>query len=476
MNNKASRLLQRYLSAIETGKEPYFDVDEIDELLGGFEDDDDYSYYKDVLVLGLKLHPGNTDLQLRKCRYYILLEDYDKALALIESIARVHDAEADKLRLECYCLTKQYDKIVEHTEDLIQGDCDYTEDIFEHIAPILSDLEMDNEARDFLRRGMALFPDNLVLKEEKCFYLEEDGRIDEAIALCNELIDKDPYSYEYWFSLGRLYSLKAEYDKAIEVLDFASACDDSDPELKLMRAYCFYKNGNYAKAVEMYKTIEPEMEEDIKPFLADCYIMLEDFESAYNQLKSLVDEGKATTDAEVYINFIRCCIETERYNDIAEQLDKANRLFPQNIQVLSFLALAYTKVDRTEDAKDASKRLFDILAQKDSLPLEECEYLFRAGKYLCLNGDFEEAIKYLNEVCRFQPNMPNLHFFLTICHMMSGDIQNFAKHIKHVSSNKMQMFFKDCDIHPGEFTKEEQRVIPPQELTKEFLKDKSNSN
>lgn len=50
-----SRLLQRYLSAREMGKEPYFDADEVDELLGSFEESDNYDYFDEVLALGLKL-------------------------------------------------------------------------------------------------------------------------------------------------------------------------------------------------------------------------------------------------------------------------------------------------------------------------------------------------------------------------------------------------------------------------------------
>ena len=52
-----SRLLQHYLSAKEEGKEPYFDADQIDEMLDSFEDSNDYTYFDEVLALGLKLPP-----------------------------------------------------------------------------------------------------------------------------------------------------------------------------------------------------------------------------------------------------------------------------------------------------------------------------------------------------------------------------------------------------------------------------------
>ena len=45
-----SRLLQRYLTGHQEGKDAYFDADEIDELLDSFEESDDYTYYDEVLA------------------------------------------------------------------------------------------------------------------------------------------------------------------------------------------------------------------------------------------------------------------------------------------------------------------------------------------------------------------------------------------------------------------------------------------
>lgn len=258
--------------------------------MDSFEESDDYKYFDEILALGLKLHPGNIDLQIRQCRFYVYNEDYDSALALIDTIAETDSQDLDLLRLECFCMLDQYDKIVEYTEDIVARDCDYLELAFEYIAPLLSDMEMNKEARDYIKRGIALFPDNLNLKDELCYSLEMEGDIDGAITICNELIDKDPYSHDYWFSLGRLYSIKAEFDKAIEAFDFALTCDDSDPELKILKAYCLYMNENYEKALEVYKEIETDsdMTERIKPLMAECYIKLEDYEGAYSMLRDII--------------------------------------------------------------------------------------------------------------------------------------------------------------------------------------------
>ena len=137
-----SRLLQHYLSAKEEGKEPYFDADQIDEMLDSFEDSNDYTYFDEVLALGLKLHPGNSALQIKKGRQFAYNEDYESALALLENIAETDNQDLDMLKMECYCSLNQYPKVLEITEELITRDCDYLEEVFEYISPILNDLDM----------------------------------------------------------------------------------------------------------------------------------------------------------------------------------------------------------------------------------------------------------------------------------------------------------------------------------------------
>ena len=115
-----SRLLQRYLTGHQEGKDAYFDADEIDELLDSFEESDDYTYYDEVLALGLRLHPGNPDLQIRQCKSYVYNEDYDSALALIESIAETDNQDLDMLRLECYVMQDSYDKVIVACEGKVE--------------------------------------------------------------------------------------------------------------------------------------------------------------------------------------------------------------------------------------------------------------------------------------------------------------------------------------------------------------------
>lgn len=474
-----SRLLQRYLEAHEKGKEPYFDADEFSDLLDSFEESDNYTYFGEVLALGLRLHPGNIDLQIRQCRFYVYKEDYDSALTLIDSIAETDSQELDLLRLECFCMLDQYNKIVEYTEDIAARDCDYLELAFEYIAPLLSDMEMNKEARDYIERGIALFPDNITLKDELCYNLEVEGNIDGAITICNELIDKDPYSHDYWFSLGRLYSIKAEFDKAIEAFDFALTCDDSDPELKILKAYCLYMNENYEKALEVYKDIEfdSEMTERIKPLMAECYIKLEDYEGTYNMLKDIIGKEATANEPTAYINYIRCCTETERDREASKTLLKAVELFPSNVRVLSLLALTYVENGEDKLAIETTERLFHILDQGIDCQPEDYESLFHAGQFLYMKGNIEKALKYYKKVLEVNPDMPYMHLHMAMAYLAKGDMRHFGEHFAQTTPQELIEYLESSGIDFNEVEKQLLgKHIQPEDLTKEFLNNKDNNN
>jgi tetratricopeptide (TPR) repeat protein len=433
-------LLQRYLAACKKGTEVYFDADEIDAILDSFEAKEDFTHYEALLALGQRLHPDNTDLKIRKCKFHLYNEEYRQALDLIESLPGVNSEDADLIRLECYCTLKQYEKAVLYVDELLRTNCEYMEDIFEFLVPVLVDLEMTDEAKDFIERGNRLFPDNPVLKEELCYILETEGNFKQAIHLCNELIDREPYSYDYWFLLGRLYSQTNDFDSAIDAFDFALTCDDSDEELKVLKAYCLFMNENYEKAIEVYSELIAGgvTSGRLNALMAECYIKLDNFEQAYLLLKDIINSQDTSEDEDpefgadetIYVSFIRCCIETDRGAEASQMLIKAADIFPDSVRILSLLALNYLENGKETLALRITRKILQLLGTtQDENEEDEFAKLVSDDKAIFTKENLDKIIRYYKKILQLNPRLS----------------------------------FKN-------------KQIPPEELVKEYLNGKHNRN
>lgn len=478
-----SVLYQRFLDALADGKEAYFDADEVDELMSELEEASNFTYYEDILELGLKLHPDNLDLQVRKCHILVWNQTYDQALELIDSLSETDHEELDMLRMECYAYLKRYDDLFGYLDLLIEKKVDYLERIFESISPMLGN--WDKRAFSYMEIGLELFPDNQFINEDFCYNLENKGQDTErAIKICNKLIDLDPYEYDYWFMLGRLYSVSLQYEKAIEAFDFALACNpSSSPEVRLLKGYCLYMNENYEKAIEVYSELlkEGEVNERIFPFLGDCYIKIEKYEDAYVMLKKIIGKKSYDDDPSVFINMIRCCLETDRKNEAEILLKKANKLFPDNTQILSLQAFQYMKNGEDELAVNTTGKVLDLLNDRIGLDKESSQTLYDTAQTLYLNGEAEKALKYYLQILKAEPNMPYLHLNIALAYLFLGDMEQFHKHYKSISEEEIISFlnqqkydvtFNRIKLSEYAFSKK----IPSDQLILEYLNNKNNYN
>jgi tetratricopeptide (TPR) repeat protein len=302
----------------------YFDADEISDLIDFFDEAEDVEHYEKVLALGQRLHPDNADIKLRSCRSLIYNEHFEEALNLINQldIDGENHLELTLMRLECFCYTERTEEVAAYVEKQRATQPPYLENIYEYLAPIVNGLKSDGVsgyACTFIRQGATLFPRNMTIKEELCYLLEMEDNCEGAVAVCKELLDHDPYSIDYWYMQGRLYLSLNEFEKAIDSFDFALTCDDSEGEIKLLKAYSLYKLESYEKAINIYRDLIDDPEDDTYdssalPLMAECYMHLGEYEIARDIYTELVCnwETPVTGGIPVYQNYLLCCFAAVR--------------------------------------------------------------------------------------------------------------------------------------------------------------------
>jgi tetratricopeptide (TPR) repeat protein len=193
-------------------------------------------------------------------------------------------------------------------------------------------------------------------------------------------------------------------------------------------------NENYQKALEVYSELTDNVDSinHVKAMMAECYIKLDDFDSAYNELKEIINiQTDEALDPSIYINFIRSCVKTDRKVEAARILSKAAHIFPNNVRILSMLALNYLESGKEELAIQITGKILQRLSLADYEKAGNAEYrkLFGDGK----NPALKEALE---------------------------NIEKCYKNILEISP----------DLSP------KNRYIQPEDLSREYLSDKNNSN
>ncbi|MDR1335473.1 MAG: tetratricopeptide repeat protein [Tannerella sp.] len=420
-------ILQRYALMESNGTEMYFDADEIVDLLDHFEEADDFEHYEKVLELGQKLHPENQDIKIRMCRALIYREEYGTALRTIERIGDPDDLELNLLKMECCCALDRFDEVRAFVDEMQAENCEELEDIFEYLAPVMNELSRFDEAGMLLQRGMALFPDNLILKEEYCYYLEMQGQPQQAMSICNELIDADPYSPDYWFMQGRLCLMQGEYDRAVDAFDFALACDDSDVEIKVMKAYCLFMNEHYEKAIEVYLELLSDGQaasRNIQPYLAECYMKSERFEQAYAIFKELLEDTDIARGLALYKNYIRCCLETGRENEANEILPEIAARFPEDLLLLTLQAFVHLVTGEQDEAVEITVHILDLVCQA-SLQGDHMPEMMRSMR--ALGQNVKQLMEEIHRLIEPQVKKSYNPVHRAMGSLIEGDLKRFCR-------------------------------------------------
>ncbi|MEG1543526.1 MAG: CDC27 family protein [Tannerellaceae bacterium] len=477
-----SQLLDRFLFAKKEGKAAYFDADEIDDLLIHFDEDDDNENYAEALTLGLKLHPDNMNLKIKQCRQYLDEEELISAEKMLKTLSDPGNVDLDMVRLEFYTMSNRFCDVMTYTNQLIADDCEYLEDIFEELVPEIEQLGQEKWTLIYLNLGLTLFPNNLELLDNRCFYLESKGQLKEAAQVCNQMIDQNPYSSEYWLMLGHIYSLLADFDKSIEAYDFAITCNESNSEIKMLKAYCLYMNDNLDKAIETYLEVDPNAVRHISipDLVAECYIKQGKYEESYQTVKDRMLEIKASNKCEnetdeTFINYAHACVETGRLHEAAETIETANKLFPKNQRILFLLLMLYMDEHRARDADEIEAELINMYYDKEYKDPNDDENLFQAAQLYFLRGNLRRAAKYYDRILALNSRIPYIRIYAAIAYLSINQTGKFRAQYSLCTDEEIIEYMKRTgvkitkeDLHQ---TQENGMPVPPDIIIRTIYKD-----
>ncbi len=282
-----TQLINRYEQALHSGKIPYFDADEFGDLADYYDSKEDLSTVRKIIDAGLSIHPGNTFLLVKKAKLAVYDGDYENALNILQSSTE-YDFDLYLLKIECYLQLEEYPDAYRLSEELLEKE---DNEPLDHVLAELGFLHVEadcfKEAALYFEESLKYNPDNIeVLSDMAYSYEMLGGDYDNAIVATNKILDIESYTYEAWVNLGKLYSLKEEFEKAIDAFDFALTINDSDHNILKLKAHCLTLMGRPEEAIVIFRDLLSVDPEDTSTLLllAECYQSLEMYDEALESL------------------------------------------------------------------------------------------------------------------------------------------------------------------------------------------------
>lgn len=245
---RLNELAREYEAQRREGKYVYMEPDDLADLCMWYDNNHCPDKADEVMDYALRTYPDVTMLQIEQAYRYLDKGDLDAAIILANQIEDDYTGDLQLLKVRLMIENEEYEK----AEELLNS---YPPDDFDPImmANMFMEAHFSDKAIDWLKKhgqGMEEEEDYMsILMNAYCY----SGKYQEAIEMCEKLIDKDPFSAHYWLSLGRCQLALGEYNKALDACDFSITNDEDMGEAYLTRCNLFALLGNEQKAKENLK-------------------------------------------------------------------------------------------------------------------------------------------------------------------------------------------------------------------------------
>ncbi|MBZ5668715.1 MAG: tetratricopeptide repeat protein [Acidobacteriia bacterium] len=378
----------------------------------------------ELLVKAHKLAPRDTDVIFLMARLSMKQAFYEDAIPLLEEGLKVVPHRPSLLAAlgECYFMMGNVEKAKDTFQTLIQ---------------------VDPSARSYAFMGL-------------CY--RNLGRFDEAQKYLEQGLKVDPHDVSCLYNMGYIASRQGQYDMGEKWLKQALEVDPDYAEALLELANLKMHQKKFEEAVPLLRKCAK-----LHPHPAPVYYRLQaaerelhQTEAAERDLKIFQTLSRDPNPAPAPFQHIFAYLDQradlspqQRTQFDVEQLEKEVKLHSGQPQNLYFLAEAYLKQGRVEDAKQA-------IAQLDQLSQGDFRTTMGVGVLLARYRLYAEAVAHFQEALKSNPNSDDAWYDLADAYFRKRDYANALTAAQHVSGQGQKdasylALLADIFAHLGRF-------------------------
>lgn len=391
-SKNAPPCVQRFEGMLLRNETLFFDVEDFDQIINHYLEQNETRRAKQALDIGFTQHPNSNDLRFCEAQVLMSTGKLNAALSILDQLGRSEPYNVDVLmnKAAIHSQLRDHRRAIEHYKKALELAEEGHDEILLDMSFEHENLEAFDDAIQCLLRAAEINPENDAVLYELAYCYDLAGRNNESIVYFREFTDKYPYAFVAWYNLGNALAIAERIDESNEALELSIAIDERFTSAYFSKARNLLVTGRYDEAVACYRETQTyEGPQAITfSYIGECYEKMERYNEALIHYDQALALDPNWTDAWIGRGVVK-----DLQNKTAEaikDLEIATRIQPDHPDAWYYLANTLGRAAQYERSLQAYTKLNTL----DASHLEG--WMDHADMLLHLKGP-DAAMKKLKE-------------------------------------------------------------------------------
>ena len=298
--------VKRYESMQKKGEFAYFDVDEIENIVNFYVENNRFDKAMDACKSGLQIHPSSSELKLRFAQIYVSRGKWRDALLWLNRCEELSHWNYEYILTKGIVFAmsdntgsavKLFNKALSIMPESEKDEAIFTiADTFENNTGNIS------SAINFLQKGLEQNPSNKDYYFRLAMSYERIGDFKKSIGYYQKFLDFDAFSISGWFNLGLLYNRNGKYEKAVEAYDYVLALESNHYDALFNKANALANAEKYEEAIKVYKTYLNIFDDSLiaQYYIGECYFQIKEYNKALDVFDEILKKDSTVAYDGIY--------------------------------------------------------------------------------------------------------------------------------------------------------------------------------
>ncbi len=417
-------LVSRFEDMSDSGKTQLFTEDEYNRLIDFYEEEFNRERALEVADFAVRQFGFSPEFYVRKAQLLIDCEREEEAFLILDRAEVFAPTEPDIYLLRSEALSRldlfqDALTLLDERKEAAHGEELSNIYLYEGLV---YDKSGEQERMFYaLKTALEINPKNDEALQHLYLNVELSRKHHEAIEVCENIIDRNPYSHMAWYQKGSAHYYLCEYDEAIDAYEYAYSINEGFELAYRECAEVCMETKQFQRALKCYAEVMNHISPDSELFLnvGICYKKLGYSGIAKTFFEKSIEENEEFD--EPYFHLGTCYAKEKEWKRAIGFYIQAIRKYDGREEYFVALAEAYYQLGEFDKAEKFFREAADIAP-------EGAEFWLRASSFLLEIGKPEEALDLIEQSEDFTFS-PNLNYCRVACYLAMGKRPEAISHL-----------------------------------------------